>query len=237
VLKTEHLTVRYEKALVLDSINLTAAEGQLTAVVGPNGAGKTTLLNTISGLKRPESGSISYQDEPIHNSSPLEIVRKGIVQCPERHQLFGRMSVMENLEMGAYLHMNKRDAVKNDLERIFEIFPVLKERIDQMAGTLSGGEQQMLALARSLMSKPKFLMLDEPSVGLSPIAKERIFMAIEEIKKKEKITVLLAEQDASMALAVADRSYVLESGNITFSGTSAELERNDYIRSAYLVGV
>ena len=222
----------YEKARALEEINLTVEQGSLDAVIGPNGAGKSTLLRAISGLEEIDRGRITFEGERIDELDAHQIAQRGIAHCPERRRLFYDMSVMENLELGAY-SLKQRDKYSEVLDFVFDIFPRLKERVKQRAGTLSGGEQQMLAIARSLMSKPKFLLLDEPSLGLAPKIKDKIFEAIQHIKK-EGTTTLLVEQDAVLAMEVADYIYVLEEGKIEMSGTREELEREPRIKKVYL---
>ena len=222
----------YGKAKALEEINLTVEEGSLDAVIGPNGAGKSTLLRAISGLEEIDRGKISFMDERIDELEAHEITRRGIAHCPERRRLFYDMTVMENIELGAYSLKEKKKYSKL-LDFVFDIFPRLDERRKQRAGTLSGGEQQMLAIARALMSKPKMLLLDEPSLGLAPKIKTRIFEAIVQIKN-EGTTTLLVEQDAVLAMKVADYIYVLEEGKIEMSGTRAELEREPRIKKVYL---
>ena len=222
----------YEKARALEEINLTVEQGSLDAVIGPNGAGKTTLLRAISGLEEIDRGKISFEGERIDELDAHVIARRGIAHCPERRRLFYDMTVMENIELGAYA-LKQRNKYSELLDFVFDIFPRLEERIKQRAGTLSGGEQQMLAIARSLMSKPKFLLLDEPSLGLAPKIKSKIFEAIEQIKE-EGTTTLLVEQDAVLAMEVADNIYVLEEGKIEMSGTKEELEREPRIKKVYL---
>jgi len=232
LLSVNNITVYYGKALALKDVSLSVKEGELVAVLGPNGAGKTTLLRSIFGLKRISKGSIKFMEKEIHDLSPYGINKIGISLCPERRRLFPEMTVLENLEMGAYLRKNK-DEINRDLREVFELFPVLEERRNQRAGTLSGGEQQMLAIGRALMSKPKLLMLDEPSLGLSPIIKSKIFKSIKEIRN-EGTTVLLVEQDAYSALRIADRAYILETGNVVLEGSSRDLLANKQIKKAYL---
>ena len=222
----------YEKARALEEINLFIEKGALDAVIGPNGAGKSTLLRAISGLEEIDRGKISFMGERIDELDAHEIARRGIAHCPERRRLFYDMSVMENLELGAY-SLKDKDKFQELLEFVFEIFPRLEERVKQRAGTLSGGEQQMLAIGRALMSKPTMLLLDEPSLGLAPKVKTKIFDAIERIKN-EGTTTLLVEQDAVLAMAVADNIYVLEEGKIEMSGTREQLEREPRIRKVYL---
>ena len=222
----------YEKARALEEINLTIEQGSLDAVIGPNGAGKSTLLRAISGLEEIDRGKIVFEGERIDELDAHEIARRGIAHCPERRRLFYDMTVMENIELGAY-SLKQRNKYSELLDFVFDIFPRLEERTKQRAGTLSGGEQQMLAIARSLMSKPKFLMLDEPSLGLAPKVKNKIFEAIQQIKE-EGTTTLLVEQDAVLAMEVAENIYVLEEGKIEMSGTREELEREPRIKKVYL---
>lgn len=232
MLEVKNLSVSFAKAQILFDINLKVDEGKLTAIMGPNGTGKTTLLRTISGLIKPATGIITFHGERIDTLSPHEVVRKGIVHCPEKRRIFPNMNVIENLELGAYLRKDE-ETIKGDLERVFRTFPVLKERKKQLAWTLSGGEQQMLAIGRSLMSKPKLLMLDEPSIGLAPLLKKRVIEAISNIRR-EGTTVLLVEQDVSLSLSVADKGYVLEHGKVTIKGGVKELRKNPHIKKVYL---
>jgi len=209
--------------------------GEIVCLIGANGAGKTTLLNTISGLIVPREGEILFEDKPIQGKSPEEIVQLGISQVPEGRQIFPYHTVQENLELGAYLqfaHRSRRQ-VYQDLERIYELFPILKERRKQLAGTLSGGEQQMLAIGRALMSRPKLLLLDEPSMGLAPKVMQEIFQTILELQK-QGVTILLVEQNARAALVVSDRAYVLETGRLVLQGESKELINDPEVRRAYL---
>jgi len=222
----------YGKARALEEINLTIEEGALDAVIGPNGAGKSTLLRVIAGLEEPDRGKIEFLGERIDELKPHKIAKKGIALCPERRRLFYDMTVMENIEMGAY---SLKDKKKFDelLEFIFKLFPRLKERKKQRAGTLSGGEQQMLAIARAIVANPKLLLLDEPSLGLAPKIKDQIFVAINEIKR-EGTTTLLVEQDAVLAMDVAETIYLLEEGKIEMRGTKEELEKEPRIKKVYL---
>lgn len=222
----------YGKAKALEEVNLTVEEGSLDAVIGPNGAGKSTLLRAISGLEEIDRGRIVFNGERIDELEAHKIARMGIAHCPERRRLFYDMTVMENIELGAY---TLKDETKYSglLDFVFDIFPRLDERRKQRAGTLSGGEQQMLAIARSLMSSPTLLLLDEPSLGLAPKVKTKIFEAIEQIKE-EGTTTLLVEQDAVLAMEVANNIYVLEDGKIEMSGTKEELEREPRIKKVYL---
>ncbi|MFW9861972.1 MAG: ABC transporter ATP-binding protein [Candidatus Thorarchaeota archaeon] len=222
----------YGKAKALEEVSLTIEEGSLDAVIGPNGAGKSTLLRAISGLEEIDRGRISFMGERIDELDGYEIARRGISHCPERRRLFYDMTVMENIELGAY-SLKDKNKYSSLLDFVFDIFPRLDERRKQRAGTLSGGEQQMLAIARALMSNPKMLLLDEPSLGLAPKIKSRIFEAILEIKK-EGTTTLLVEQDAVLAMEVADYIYVLEEGKIEMSGTKEQLEREPRIKKVYL---
>ncbi|MFX1440694.1 MAG: ABC transporter ATP-binding protein [Promethearchaeota archaeon] len=222
----------YGKAKALEEVNLTVEEGSLDAVIGPNGAGKSTLLRAISGLEEIDRGRISFNGERIDELDAYQIARRGIAQCPERRRLFYDMSVMENLELGAY-SLRDKNKYSGLLDFVFDIFPRLQERTEQRAGTLSGGEQQMLAIGRALMSDPILLLLDEPSLGLAPKIKTRIFEAILQIKE-EGTTTLLVEQDAVLAMEVADYIYVLEEGKIEMSGTKEQLQKEPRIKKVYL---
>ena len=222
----------YEKAKALEEINLKLEEGALDAVIGPNGAGKSTLLKVISGLEEPDRGKIEFLGERIDGLKAHKIAKKGIAHCPERRRLFYDMTVMENIEMGAYTLKDKKK-YNELLDFVFEIFPRLKERKKQRAGTLSGGEQQMLAIARSIMANPKLLLLDEPSLGLAPKIKTIIFEAIEKIKR-EGTTSLLVEQDAALAMEVSENLHVLEDGKIEMRGTSEQLKKEPRIKKVYL---
>ena len=222
----------YGKAKALEEINLNIQEKSLEAVIGPNGAGKSTLLRVISGLEEPDRGKIEFLGERIDDLKAHKIAKKGISHCPERRRLFFDMTVMENLDLGAYTLKN-RSKIRELRDFVFEIFPRLKERRKQRAGTLSGGEQQMLAIARSIMSNPKLLLMDEPSLGLAPKIKKSIFDAIEKIKK-EGTTTLLVEQDAVLAMEVAEYIHLLEEGKIEMRGTSEELKKEPRIKEVYL---
>jgi len=222
----------YEKARALEEINLTIEEGALDAVIGPNGAGKSTLLKIISGLEEPDRGKIEFLGERIDGLKAHKIAKKGIAHCPERRRLFYDMTVMENIEMGAYSLKDKKK-FNELLAFIFELFPRLKERKKQRAGTLSGGEQQMLAVARAIIANPKLLLLDEPSLGLAPKVKDKIFAAIDLIKR-EGTTTLLVEQDAVLAMKVAENIHLLEEGKIEMRGTREELEKEPRIKKVYL---
>jgi branched-chain amino acid transport system ATP-binding protein len=242
MLEVQDLTVHYDGAMALNRVNLKVEDGQFVGVVGPNGSGKSTLLRAISGIltevepgkkERPTlSGSILFDGKEISKSKAWRITKMGIIHCPERRRPFAEMTTLENLEMGAYLRKNKKE-VKKDLERVYELFPVLKERAKQMSKTLSGGEQQMLAIARALMSKPKLLLIDEPSLGLAPILKETVLKTIREIWSSG-VTILLVEQDVAITLATAQKIYILAHGRIVTQGTKEELMKDRDIREVYL---
>jgi branched-chain amino acid transport system ATP-binding protein len=222
----------YGKIQALKGITLEVPEGGIVAILGANGAGKTTTLRTISGLIQAARGQILFQDEAIHKAPPHKIVRLGICQVPEGRDIFMGLTVRENLQMGAFTRKETKE-VQQNLDRIYESFPILKDRTRQQAGTLSGGEQQMLAIARGLMSKPKLMLLDEPSLGLAPLMVEEIFRIIRAINR-EGVTILLVEQNANMALQTAQYGYVMETGNIALADTSENLIKNDYVRQVYL---
>ena len=232
LLELEDVRIRYGGIEAVKGISFAVAEGELVTLIGGNGAGKTTTLKTISGAKRPSEGSITFRGERIDNLPAHLIVELGICQSPEGRRIFPRMSVRENLEMGSY-HIKKSQTVQEDLDRVFGLFAVLKEREKQAGGTLSGGEQQMLAIGRALMAHPKLLMLDEPSMGLAPKFVEKIFELLQEIHE-QGTTILLVEQNAQLALQVADRGYVLESGEIRIEDDAKKLLGNDEVRKAYL---
>jgi len=232
LLEAENVSVFYGKAQILHDVNLKVKKGEIVAIMGPNGTGKTVFLRTISGLLRPTTGSITFLGERIDKLPSHEIVKRGIAHCPERQKLFPEMTVRENLELGAYLRSDP-NGIRSDLEATLELFPVLEERKNQMARTLSGGEQQMLTLGRALMSDPKLLMLDEPSMGLAPIIREKIMDVINEIRRRG-VTVLLVEQDVALALSLCDRGYVFEEGTVFIQGTNAYLKGNPRIKEAYL---
>ena len=232
MLKLESIESYYGKIQALKGITLEVPEGEIVAILGANGAGKSTTLRTISGLIQPQKGQIYFQEKPIHRAEPHQIVRMGICQVPEGRDIFMGLTVQENLKMGAFTR-NDSQAIQNDLERIFQSFPILKERAKQQAGTLSGGEQQMLAIARGLMSNPKLMLLDEPSLGLAPLLVEEIFLIIREINK-EGVTILLVEQNANIALQTAQYGYVMETGTIALHDTAENLIQNDYVRKVYL---
>lgn len=235
MLTIKNLSVKIDRIEALRGVSLEVEEGAIVALLGANGAGKSTTLKTISGLLRPVSGQISFLGEPIQQKSTREIVSLGIVQVPEGRRLFPRMSVMENLEVGAYLRSDSRAVLQKDLEQIFDHFPVLRERRHQEAGSMSGGEQQMLAIGRGMMAKPRLLLLDEPSLGLAPLMVEEIATIIEEISRTG-VTILLVEQNAEMALSIARQGFILDTGRITIQGTAKELLASDTIRQAYLGG-
>ena len=222
----------YGKARALEEINLTIEEGALDAVIGPNGAGKSTLLRVISGLEEPDRGKIEFLGERIDDMKTHKIAKRGIAHCPERRRLFYDMTVLENIEMGAYALKDKKK-YNELLEFVFELFPRLRERRKQRAGTLSGGEQQMLAIARAIIANPKLLLLDEPSLGLAPKIKDKIFATINQIKK-EGTTTLLVEQDAVLAMEVGENIHLLEEGKIEMRGTKEELEKEPRIKTVYL---
>ncbi|WP_368252271.1 ABC transporter ATP-binding protein [Enterococcus sp. 2201sp1_2201st1_B8_2201SCRN_220225] len=232
MLKIDNLAVSYGMIQAVHGVSFAVKPGEIVSLIGANGAGKTTILRTISGLIRPKQGQILFEDQDITKTAPQKIVASGLSQVPEGRHVFPGLSVMENLEMGAYL---RKGEFKADYEQVFKKFPVLKERKNQDAATLSGGEQQMLAMGRALMSKPKLLLLDEPSMGLAPIFIKEIFSIIQEINA-QGTTVLLIEQNAKMALSVAHRGYVLETGKIVLSGTGAELLDSEEVKKAYLGG-
>lgn len=232
MLEVNNINVYYGQIHALKDVSVEVHEHEIVALIGANGAGKTTTLRTISGLLRSKTGSISFMNEDISRTEAYKLVSKGIAHVPEGRHVFLQMTVLENLEMGAYIDSSY---VKKGVEDVFERFPRLKHRMNQIAGTLSGGEQQMLAMGRALMSRPKLLMLDEPSMGLSPILVQQIFDIIKELHKSGT-TILLVEQNAEMALNIADRAYVLESGRIKLSGTGAELAESEEIKKAYLGG-
>jgi branched-chain amino acid transport system ATP-binding protein len=233
MLKVNSINVYYDAIHAVKDVSLEVNEGEIVTLIGANGAGKSTVLKTISGLLRSKTGEINFMEESIMSTPPHKIVERGLAQVPEGRRIFLQMTVQENLEMGAYTL--PVGSVEADLEKIYTRFPRLLERRRQIAGTLSGGEQQMLALGRALMSRPKLLLLDEPSMGLSPILVEQIFAIIKELNETGT-TILLVEQNAQMALSVADRAYVLETGGIAVSGAGKELSESDEIRKAYLGG-
>jgi branched-chain amino acid transport system ATP-binding protein len=232
MLKVNKINTYYGTSPMLRDISLEVGDGEVVTVIGANGSGKTTLLRTISGFIRTVGGTIEYDGKRVDGLRPADIVKIGICHIPEGRQLFATMTVLENLEMGAYLR-NDREGINNDLEQIFTFFPILKKRVKQQAGTLSGGEQQMLAIGRGLMSKPKLLLMDEPSLGLSPVLTEELGEIVLRIKA-QGIAVLLNEQNAYLALTLADEGYVLELGKIVLHGKGDELLHNEEVRKAYL---
>ena len=234
LLQIQDVAVYYGGIQALKGVSLHLDVGELLAIVGANGAGKTTLLRTVSGVLRAGSGSIRFDGRDVTRLPPHAIVGLGIAHSPEGRQLFGGLTVVENLRLGA-VQRSDRAAVEHDFEYVFELFPILRERRQQRAGTLSGGEQQMLAIGRALMARPRLLLLDEPSLGLAPLLVERIFDVIARLKS-ERVTLLLVEQNARMALEVADRAYVMETGRIKLTGSAAELAANPDVERAYLGG-
>ena len=232
MLKLLGVDVSYGHVRALQGVSLEVGEGELVALLGANGAGKSSTLMTISGIVRPQTGTVLYGDLDCTRASPFDIVARGIIQCPEGRRIFGGLTVMENLRMGASRRMDGR-GIRSDMEYVFSLFPVLGQRRRQAGATLSGGEQQMLAIGRALMAQPRLLLLDEPSLGLAPIVVQAIFRVIRELHSR-KVTILLVEQNVRQALAVADRAYVLETGSVVLSGTGAELRANPDIETAYL---
>ena len=234
MLTVKDINVYYGAIHAIKGISLDVAEGEIITLIGSNGAGKSTTLRTISGLMKPKTGEIAFEGQSIVGVPAHKIVSKGLIQVPEGRHVFANMTVMENLEMGAYVRSDK-DGIAKDLEEVFKKFPRLQERKDQVSGTLSGGEQQMLAMGRALMSRPRLLLLDEPSMGLAPLLVKEIFNIIKEINESGT-TILLVEQNAKMALDIADRAYVLETGRITLAGTAKELQNSEAVQKAYLGG-
>jgi branched-chain amino acid transport system ATP-binding protein len=234
MLEVNNLHVFYGAIHALQGLSFHLEQGEIVTLIGANGAGKSTTLNTISGIYHPRQGSVIFEGEDITTTPAQNIVRKGIVQSPEGRKIFGTLTVMENLDLGAYTRSDKEEIEKN-LDMVFTRFPRLKERRNQLGGTLSGGEQQMLAMARALMGKPKLLLLDEPSMGLAPILVEQIFDIIQDIND-QGVTILLVEQNAQMALSIADRGYVLETGKIVLEGNAQDLLQNPMVEAAYLGG-
>ncbi len=234
MLKLDKIDVYYGAIHALKNLSLEVNEGEIVTLIGANGAGKSTTLKTISGLIRPKNGDVLFNDQSIISVPAQNIVKMGISQVPEGRRIFANLTVLENLEMGAYLRKDKA-GIKETMEKVFDKFPRLKERLSQRAGTLSGGEQQMLAMGRALMSQPKLLLLDEPSMGLAPILVKEIFSIIKEIND-QGTTILLVEQNANMALSIASRAYVLETGRIVASGSASELLASEQIKKAYLGG-
>lgn len=234
MLRLDNVNTFYGPSQVLHDVSLEVFGGEIVCLLGANAAGKTTTMKTIFGLVHPRKGSVLFENQPIERKLPGDIVRSGMALVPEARRIFSRMTVLENLEMGAFVRSNRAE-IKQDIERICTIFPRIRERLKQIAGTMSGGEQQMLAMGRALMSRPRMICMDEPSMGLSPILVETVFDTILQIRK-DGVTIFLVEQNASMALSLADRGYVLQTGKIVLSDTASNLLTNDLVRQAYLGG-
>jgi len=234
MLKIKDINVYYGNIHALKGVSLDINQGEIVTLIGANGAGKSTLLKTISGLLKPKNGEVLFENEHVAGKVAQAIVKRGISQVPEGRRVFSNMSVEENLELGAYLRKDKK-GIREDFEKVYQLFPRLYERRKQLSGTLSGGEQQMLAMGRALMARPRLLLLDEPSMGLAPLLVKTIFRIIGEINQTGT-TILLVEQNANMALSIADRAYVIETGKIVAAGTAEELSQSDQIRAAYLGG-
>jgi branched-chain amino acid transport system ATP-binding protein len=232
LLEVRDIHTYYGHIHALQGISLEVEEGEIVTLIGANGAGKTTTLNTICALLKPRPGEVWLEGEPLHELRAHQVVQRGVIQVPEGRKIFGRLTVVENLEMGAYAR-DDQDDIRQDIDRVLELFPGLKGREKQLGGTLSGGEQQMLAMGRALMARPRILLMDEPSMGLAPILVERIFETIQEINQ-QGTTILLVEQNALMALSVANRGYVLQTGRIILHDTAANLQKNEMVRKAYL---
>jgi len=232
LLSIEDVSTGYGKAQVLKNVSINLKKGEIVALIGANGAGKTTTLRCIMGMIKPWEGSIKFNDQKIDSLPPYEIVARGISYCPEGRDIFANLSVYENLKVGGYL-IRDQNKFKSSLNWIYELFPILKDRCNQIAGSLSGGEQQMLAIGRSLMSKPTLLFLDEPSLGLAPVVVENIFNTIQQINT-EGTSILLVEQNVTLALDIAERAYVLEKGEIRLSGECKELSKSEYVKNSYL---
>jgi branched-chain amino acid transport system ATP-binding protein len=232
LLEVTDLHLKYDHIAALKGVSLSLEEGEIVAIIGANGAGKTTLINTISGVLKPYQGEVRFKDEIISGLAAFKISRKKVIQVPEGRKVFNKLSVLENLEMGAFAIDDKKRIRKN-IDHMQELFPILKERATQAAGTLSGGEQQMLAIARGLMAEPELLMFDEPSMGLSPVMVEKVFQIIKEINQRG-ITCLLVEQNARKSLQIAHRAYVLETGSIVLSDSASNLLENEQVKKAYL---
>lgn len=234
ILKIENLNVNYGGIQAVSDLNLHIEQGELVTLIGANGAGKTTTLRTITGLVKPKSGTLTYQDQDIRKTEVHNFVRQGLVMVPEGRGIFPKLTVLENLDMGAY-YRNDKAAIKDEIDHVMQLFPRLKERATQLAGTLSGGEQQMVAMGRAMLSKPKLLLLDEPSMGLAPIIVQQIFDIIQTIHS-QGVTILLVEQNAKLALQISDRGYVMESGKVTMADQADVLLNDPRILSAYLGG-
>ncbi|MBM3822036.1 MAG: ABC transporter ATP-binding protein [Verrucomicrobia bacterium] len=235
MMEVRSLEVAYGGIVALHGISLRVDPGRIVTLIGANGAGKTTTLRALSGLQRVRSGEVLFEGRPIHLLPPHELVRRGLAHVPEGRLVFANLTVLENLRMGAYLRRDKRE-MGETLDYVFKVFPRLKERERQVAGTLSGGEQQMLAIGRALMGRPRFLMLDEPSLGIAPILVKTIFEKIAEINREQGMTILLVEQNANLALEISHEAYVLETGRILLHGESQSLRQNSEVRKAYLGG-
>ncbi|UTA50555.1 ABC transporter ATP-binding protein [Deinococcus radiodurans] len=233
MLELQNVHSYYGQIEALKGLNMTVNEGEIVALIGGNGAGKTTTLRTISGMMKPKTGSVTYLGQNVTGVPSHQLIGRGMAHVPEGRRIFPQMTVRENLEVGAYT-VNDKAAINARIEEGFELFPRLRERESQLGGTMSGGEQQMLAIARALMIAPKVLLLDEPSMGLSPLFVENIFSIIERLNKERGTTILLVEQNASMALAIADRAYVLQTGEIKLSGNAQDIARDETVRKAYL---
>jgi branched-chain amino acid transport system ATP-binding protein len=238
MLVVDKLSTYYGSIQALKNITLHVQQGEVVTILGTNGAGKSTLMKTISGLIKPRTGTIHFLDRDITNLSPKALVEQGIVQVPEGRMLFGPMNVSENLKVGTYCRKNDpKSAIAEDMEWVLELFPRLKERLNQQASTLSGGEQQMLAIGRALMMKPKLLLLDEPSTGLAPIIVERIFEIIKELNQKHKLTILIVEQNVEISLSIAHRAYLVEVGSVKLESKADDLLQGDLIQKSYLGGI
>ena len=233
MLKIENIQTFYGNIQALQDVSIEINEGEIITLIGANGAGKSTTLMSISGVEPARHGKITFDGQDITHMDPDKIVQLGIIQVPEGRRIFPFLSVSENLDMGAFLR-NDKEEIKRDIEYVFDLFPLLRERRNQAGGTLSGGEQQMLAISRAIMAKPKLLLLDEPSLGLAPIIVQQIMAIIKKINKEQKTTIFLVEQNANLALKLADRGYVMETGRITLSDTAKNLRENDDVRKAYL---
>ena len=233
MLKIENLHVYYGNIHALKGIDMVVNEGEIVTLIGANGAGKTTTLRAVSNIVEAREGKIEFLGEDITGIKATDIVKKGLIHVPEGRRVFAQMTVMENLELGAYLRKDK-DVIKRDLEMVFNMFPRLYERKNQLSGTMSGGEQQMLAIGRGIMSKPKLLILDEPSMGLAPLLVKEIFEIVKKVNRESKITVLLVEQNANMALKIADRAYVIETGKVVMNGLAKDVISDNSVREAYL---
>lgn len=233
MLKIEGIQTFYGNIQALHDVSIEIKEGEIITLIGANGAGKSTTLMSISGIEQARHGKIIFEGQDITHMEPDKIVQLGIIQVPEGRRIFPYLSVAENLDMGAFLRTNK-DEIKRDIEYVYTLFPLLKERRSQQGGTLSGGEQQMLAISRALMAKPKLLLLDEPSLGLAPIIVQQIMSIIKKINTEQKTTIFLVEQNANLALKLADRGYVMETGRVTLSDTAKNLRENDAVKKAYL---